>query len=191
MIFGDPDVEFVFGEVGDVARERGGVVVHGLAHQNPAHVRPPFAVHRRMRIAFFVGMLVMDAVRGYPEDRAALERERGANGQKIFDPFRNFIAAMREQAVIAHADAEAAGNPPEKNGDEQRLPGKEKQRGDCSDVERPMKLAVTQLISLSVFDFFFKTSSDWVMGASDWFFVVIHNLLRVSREEASSFVILL
>jgi hypothetical protein len=36
----------------------------------------------------------------------------------------------------------------------------------------PMKIEVTQLISPLFFDFFFKTSSDRVMGASGWFFVV-------------------
>jgi hypothetical protein len=35
-----------------------------------------------------------------------------------------------------------------------------------------MKIEVTQLISPLFFDFFFKTSSDWVMGASSPFFVV-------------------
>jgi len=37
---------------------------------------------------------------------------------------------------------------------------------------RPMKIEVTQLISPLLFDVFFRTSSDWVMGASGWFFVV-------------------
>jgi hypothetical protein len=35
-----------------------------------------------------------------------------------------------------------------------------------------MKIEVTQLISPLFFDFFFRTSSAWVMGASGWFFVV-------------------
>ena len=114
MIFGDPDVEFIFGEVGDVTRERGGVMVHGFARQNPAHVRPPGAVHGRMRIAFLIGKLMVNAVRGHPENRAAFESERRENGQDIFQPFGNFVSAMREQAVIAHADAQAGGDPPEK-----------------------------------------------------------------------------
>ncbi len=51
VIFRDPDVEFIFGKIRDVAGQGGGVMVHGLADQDPAHVRPPFAVNRRMRVA--------------------------------------------------------------------------------------------------------------------------------------------
>ena len=91
---------------------------------------------RRMRIAFFVRMLMMDAVRGHPENRAAFQRERGANGQKIFDPLRSLVAAMRQQPVIAHADSQAAGNPVQKQRDEKSLPGEEEQRGDGADVKQ-------------------------------------------------------
>ena len=39
-------------------------------------------------------------------DRAAFKRERSADRQQIFDPFRSFVSAMRKQPVIAHADAQ-------------------------------------------------------------------------------------
>jgi hypothetical protein len=42
---------------------------------------------------------------------------------------------MREQAVIAHADAQAGGDPPENDGYQKCLPGKEKQSGDSGHVE--------------------------------------------------------
>ena len=45
VIFRDPDVELVLGQVRDVSGERGCIVVHGFAHQDPAHMRPPFAVN--------------------------------------------------------------------------------------------------------------------------------------------------
>ena len=106
--FRNPDVEFVLGEVGNVAGQRGRVMVHGLAHENPAHVCPPFSIDRRMRIAIFIGKLMMDAVRGNPENWAALKRKRGANRQEILNPFRSLVAAVREQAMISHADAQAA-----------------------------------------------------------------------------------
>ena len=67
-------MKLIFGEVGNISCQRRRVVVHRLAHQDPAHVRPPFAIVRRMRIAILIGILVMDAVRRYPENRAALER---------------------------------------------------------------------------------------------------------------------
>ena len=74
------------GEVGRVARQHRGVVVQPLAGEDPAHVRPAGAFARRVRIAFVVGVLMMDAVRGDPEDRSALERQRAAEGQEVLDP---------------------------------------------------------------------------------------------------------
>ena len=89
--------------------------MHGLAGHDPAHVGPESAVARRVRVAFFIRILVMLAVRGDPENRSAFERESCAGGQEIFDPFRRFVAAMGEQPVIAHANSKASRNPPEKN----------------------------------------------------------------------------
>ena len=56
---------------------------------------------RRMRIAFLVrNKLMMVAVSGHPENRAALERQRSAHRQEIFDPLGCLVTAMGEQAVI-------------------------------------------------------------------------------------------
>src|SRR5579863_3812301 len=128
-------MKFVFGQVGSVARQGGGVVVHGLAHKDPAHVSPPFAFDWRMRIAFLIGVLMMNAMGGYPEDGTALKGEGCANGKQVFDPLRGLIAAMSEQAVIAHADAKAAGDPPEKSCDQASLPAEVKQSGDGADMK--------------------------------------------------------
>jgi len=49
-----------------------------------------------MRIALLIGILMMDAVRGHPENRAAFERERSAKGQGIFDPLGSLEAAVRQ-----------------------------------------------------------------------------------------------
>ena len=68
----------------------------------------------------------MDAVRSHPENRTAFESQRGADGQEIFNPLRSFVAAMREQAMVAHADAPAAGHPPQQQRYEQRFPCEEK-----------------------------------------------------------------
>src|SRR5687768_17287495 len=65
---------------------------------------------RRMRIVVGVGMLMMLAMRGDPEERSAFECESGAGGQEIFDDLRCFIRPMREQPVICHADAERQRN---------------------------------------------------------------------------------
>src|SRR5438270_3627617 len=94
-----------------------------------------------MRVAVLIGKLMMNAVSGHPEDRSAFERQRCADGQKIFYPFGRLVAAMGEQAMVAHADPKAARDPPQKSCQEQSFPGKEEQRGDSADVERRHKRA--------------------------------------------------
>ena len=86
VIFRDPDVEFVFGQIGNVTRQRGRIVVHRFAGQDPAHVCPPLAVAGRMGIAFLIGVLMMDAMRGHPENRPTFKRQRGASGQRNTQP---------------------------------------------------------------------------------------------------------
>src|SRR5215469_11600807 len=50
VILGDPDMEFIFGKIGHVAGKRRRVVVHRLAHKDPSHMSPPFAIDWRVRI---------------------------------------------------------------------------------------------------------------------------------------------
>jgi len=134
VILGQPDVNFVFGEIGDVAGQRRGVVVHRLAikiHPMCDHHLPSIgSADRRLR-----RKLMMDAVRGHPENRTAFERQRGAPGEKYSIHLGVFVAAVSQQAVIAHADAEASRNPPQEDGDEKCAPGEVKQRRDCAHVE--------------------------------------------------------
>src|ERR1700733_9102949 len=110
--------------------------MHRLAHENPSHVRPPFAIDWGMRIAFVIGVAMMNAMRGDPEDWSAFEGERGANRQEIFNPLGSPVSAMRQQAVIAHADAEASRDPPEKDQCEKSFPTEEEKCGDGSDVKQ-------------------------------------------------------
>ena len=67
-----------------------------------------------------VRVLMVDAVRRDPEDRAALERERGAPGQEVLDRFRCLVATVRQQPVIAHADPQHAGDDVQHQGGEDR-----------------------------------------------------------------------
>ncbi len=66
-----------------------------------------------MRIAGAVGELMVHAMHPYPEDRPAFQGQRAAYREQILDPLRSLVAAMGEQSMITHADAEAAGEPPE------------------------------------------------------------------------------
>ena len=88
-----------------------------------------------MRIAFFVGVLVMDAMRGDPEDGSAFQSERAAKGEEIFHPVGSLVAAMSEQAVIAHADTEASGGAIKNDGQGHACPRQHKERGDSAHVE--------------------------------------------------------
>src|SRR5262249_46695956 len=99
------------------------------------HVCPEAAVAGRMRIALHISVLVMDSVSSHPEKRSALQRERRANRQKVFNPFISLEPAVSEQAVIPHADAQAARNPPQKDGNEECLPGEHEQRRDGAHVK--------------------------------------------------------
>src|ERR1700730_2254758 len=112
----DPDMKFIFAKIGDVRQERVQLVMHGLTSQNPAHMSPQPAIVWRMGITFFVGILVMHAMRGDPENRSTFQRERATGGQEILNPFWRFIAPMRQQAMVAHSDAKAPRNPPQKYG---------------------------------------------------------------------------
>src|SRR5450759_5551058 len=105
-------MKFVFAQIRNVRQKRVQLVVHGLAGKDPSHMGPESPVARAVRIAFLVRILVMLAMRGDPENGSALKSERSASRQKIFDPLWRLIAAMGEQPVIAHANAETPGNPP-------------------------------------------------------------------------------
>src|SRR5882724_6474103 len=88
-----------------------------------------------MRITVLVRVLMMNAVRGYPENWSTFERQSRAYGQEILHPLGSFVAAMGEQPVIAHTDAQTPRHPPEEHRDQQRLPGEEKDGGDCAQMK--------------------------------------------------------
>src|SRR5687767_10277724 len=82
--------------------------MEALTHEDPSHMCPEGALTRRVRVAFLIRLLMMDAMRRDPEDRSALERERAANREEVLDELRRSVAAMCEQPVIRHPDAEHA-----------------------------------------------------------------------------------
>ena len=133
--FADPELKFVLPQVGNIGQEFLGAVVHRFARHNPTHVRPQAAIARRMRIAFFVGVLVMHPMRAHPGERSAFESRGAADGQEIFHPLWRFVAAVSQQAVVAHANAKASGDPPEKSRKYHGFPGEKEQRGDRADMK--------------------------------------------------------
>ena len=123
------------GEVGGVAAEQRGLGVQCAAGEDPAGVSPPGAVVRGVRVAFVVGVLMMDAVGGYPEDGSAFKGEVPQTVTKYSSHLGYAVAAVREQAVVGHADADVDGEEVHDEEDGEVLPGEEEERGDGSDVE--------------------------------------------------------
>ena len=96
MVFRQPDVDGIAGEVGSVATEESSLGVQCATREDPASVCPPSAVVRCVWIACLVGVLMMDAVGGNPEDGSAFESEAAAGGDEILEPPWRLIAAMGE-----------------------------------------------------------------------------------------------
>src|SRR3954451_986922 len=159
MVFRDPDMKLGFGKIGHIAGQGAGVLMQALAHQNPSHVGPPFAIERGVGIALFIGKLMMNAMSCDPENWPAFEGKGRADGQKIFHPLGSFVSPMCEQAMVAHANAKAAGNPPQEAGDEKCLPSKEEQGCNCAYVKGPHKYCgdpinfVVLAVAFKSFDF--------------------------------------
>src|SRR5579871_5387726 len=104
VVLAEPDVDWIAGEIGSVTAEESGFGVHGTSREDPAGVCPPGAVVRRVGVTLVIGVLMMDAVGGYPEDGTALEREAAAHRDEVLDPLWGAIATVGQEAVIGHSD---------------------------------------------------------------------------------------
>jgi hypothetical protein len=121
-----------------------------LAEENPPDMGPECADAGRVRVERLVRVLVMLAMGGHPEDRPALERQRTADCQEIFEQPGRLEPAVGVQPVIPHADAQADGHPVEDRGRDQMRPGEGEERGDRLNVEpyqheagQPAQLGIT------------------------------------------------
>lgn len=59
-----------------------------------------------MWISWLVTVPMMYAVGGDPSNRPSLKRQRAAGRKKILGPLRYVIAAVCQEAVVTHPDAE-------------------------------------------------------------------------------------
>ena len=78
---------------------------------------------------------MMDAVGGDPEDGTAFEGHGAAGGDKVFEPAGDAVSAMREQAMVCHADADVDGEEVHDGEGGEVLPGETEEGGDGPDVE--------------------------------------------------------
>src|SRR5436305_9424839 len=98
-------------------------------------------------------MRVMDAMRHNPVDGPAFKCERAAEGQKILHQLWRLVATMSQESVKTHSHAQARGNPPEQDANQQGLPTEHKERGHRSDMEKPHEY---RGIPLNTLGFFFS-----------------------------------
>jgi hypothetical protein len=78
---------------------------------------------------------MVDAVGGDPEDGSALKREAAAHGDEVLDPLGGLVAAVREQAMVGHADADVDGKEVGDDEGGEIFPGKKEEGGDGANVE--------------------------------------------------------
>src|SRR5277367_4809274 len=135
MIFAQPNLEAILGQIGSIASHESCLVVQGIAGENPPRVRPPSAIMGSVGVTFAVSKLVMNAVGGYPEDRSPLERQRAADGEKVLQPLRRAVAAMGQQTVVPHPDAHVDGHHPKPEETEEGFPGKHEESNHSEHVE--------------------------------------------------------
>src|SRR5271155_1588012 len=135
MVFREPDMKSVTGQIGDVAFECCNVLAQRITSQDPTRVCPPLAIARGVRITFLVRELVMLTMDRYPEQRAAFQSHHAAERKKVLKPLGSCVRAMGEQPVITHAESQAACNPVQKDCDQERIPGEEKERRHCTNVK--------------------------------------------------------
>src|SRR5260370_28476940 len=116
--YGKPLIEAIVLQIGRVAGEHGSLAVKG-SMQYPAHVRPPFTIARRVRIARLVRVLMVHAMHSHPVDGTALEGHRAADCHGIVQPLGRSKTSMGELAMITdgNADILAEEPHPEKHGD--------------------------------------------------------------------------
>ncbi len=123
----DPDMEAVIHQVPSIGCTLFGSPVHRFAAGDPTHVRPPFAVARRMRIARLVRVSMVEAMNRNPEDGTALERHCAENSEQVFQPLRGLVRSMGQQAVVSHPNAEAASDPPQEQRQDETFPAEEEE----------------------------------------------------------------
>src|SRR5579872_4012052 len=84
-------------------------------------------------------MLVMNAMCGYPKDRAALQGQCATYGNEIFQPFRGCVPAMCKQAVICHTDTHINRQEVQYSGNDEIRPTKEEQGRKRASMEKRHK----------------------------------------------------
>jgi hypothetical protein len=138
----------VLGEIRRPAGDMGRVLGSRVPRKEPEHVRPQAAVAGRVRIAILITERMVLAVVGHPVERGALAGDAPEQAEQKPQRRGSLKAAVREEAMVAEADAETAGHPVEHQADGEPRPGEAEGRGERRHVnpadpeqDRPIKVA--------------------------------------------------
>src|SRR5260370_28160940 len=155
MVLREPDVKFVLRQIRDVAFQCCNVLAQRITKKDPPRMRPPLAIARRVRVTFLVRELVMLTMDGHPQQRAAFQSRHAADGEEVLKPLGCRVGALGEQPVITDAEADAPGDPVQKDRYEQPPPGEEEECGHSAAVtqrqhrrNRPVQSILVGLIVL-------------------------------------------
>jgi hypothetical protein len=72
---------------------------------------------------------------GDPKYWPTFQSQRAAHSEEIFHPPGRIVAAMRQQAMVAHPDAQAPGGPPQPDREQARFPAEYEQRSQSANVK--------------------------------------------------------
>src|SRR5512140_3030963 len=118
----EPHIERMLHQIRRILSHDTGVAVIALAEQDPAHVRPPGSIARRMRIARLVRFLMVNSMGSDPENGSAFQSHGPATREEVYQKSGALLRRVGMQAMIAHADSQANGHPVEENRDGQGAP---------------------------------------------------------------------
>ena len=103
-----------------------------IESEEPAHLRPPEPLCRRMGIVGLIGSGMMQSVNCDPFDRAVLIGQTAENGQQIFQRFPQTKRLVRQQSVITETNSQPACNPLDDEKDPKSFPAEgEKSSQSC------------------------------------------------------------
>ena len=88
-----------------------------------------------MRVSLLIGMLMVKPVNHDPACRRILERADSEHSERVFQPLRATVAPVRQQAVVAGADAERAEDIIAQGNQQQSSPA-EQPRYECQGQEQ-------------------------------------------------------
>src|ERR1044072_8418705 len=118
-------------QIWSVALDRILIMILSYAGQDPTHVSPPASVAWGVWIACPISVRVMYSMCDNPLNWAAFRCQSSASNQKIFDQFRDLVTAMSDQAMKAHTDAQATGNPVQNDRAYDGRPSGKEESCDC------------------------------------------------------------